>query len=98
MVKLGDKRFLKEFPVDFYKSANKFLVECFLYVQDNNDLNDLQRDQITSSIAKIYKYRRSNGELDIICKEYLKYFHYFNKREFNNVNDVYNDFIEYITL
>ena len=95
MIKLDDKKFLKEIPTEFCKWANDFLVGCFLYVKENNDLNDLQRDQITTSMAKIYKFRKSHGELSSICKEYFKYFNYFNKREFNNVNDVYSDFVRY---
>jgi hypothetical protein len=47
---------LNEIPEDFFRLAYDFLSKCFIYVQYNNDLNDSQRDQVTSSIAKIYKY------------------------------------------
>jgi hypothetical protein len=87
------KRPLNGISEDFFKLASNFLVECFIYVQENNDLNDSQRDQVTSSIAKIYKFRRLQSKIDGICKEYLKYFNYFNKRDFSNVDDVYKDFV-----
>jgi len=99
VIKLDDSnRPLNIIPEDFFKWSNNFLVECFLYVQDNNDLNDSQRDQVTSSIAKIYKFRRLHGEIDGICKEYLKYFNYFNKRDFSNVDNAYHDFIRAVKV
>lgn len=81
---------------EFVKNLNKFLVECFSSVSDNQRLSSEQINKIKTYIGNINNDFTHEQQQELYLNLYLPYLEYFDDRDFTDVDNIQRNFVRFM--